>query len=434
MPPHVLSDATDDGPLTGLRVIDAGSFIAAPLTAALLADQGADVVKVEPLGGDPVRYVGAGGERAMSATFLTANRGKRSIALDMSEAEGTELLRDLVHGADVLVHNMPSTLARRLRIDEDSLALRAPNVASCRITAFGDEGPLAGRRGLDPVVQAMAGIASMTGDPEGEPTRCAAPVVDVATAYAAFGAVTTALVGRAAGRRPQPVTLALYDVALMLQGPLIALRSMLGHAPPRMGNGSFALLGDQFATSDGHIALAVWDEERWEALCDTLGIPAVACDPRFATARARAAAYADLRPLIAEAVLRWDATALESRLLEADIACGVTATLDQVAAHPHPLETGVLYEQATCGGLDVQLVGGSLVARGTRRQASTAPPALGAQGREVLREVLGLSADRITDLERRSVVQSPPLFADEGAARVEHPPRQGAPEWPRDVA
>ena len=257
----------------------------------------------------------------------------------------------------------------------------------CHVTAFGEHGPLAGRSALDPVVQAMSGLASVTGEPGGDPLRCGAPIVDVSTALTAASAVCAQLFARERGFAPEPIGVSLYDVALLLVSPLQVLRSLTGETPSRRGNASYAVLGDQFATRDGYIALIVWDDARWGVLCRVLGLDAAARDSRFATVELRLDNYAHLRPLLAAAVARWSATELEAALVAERIPCGVTQGLDAVAVHPHPLATGALYDEPRLAGARAQLTAAPWLLGQRRGRHPLPPPSLGEHTEQVLAEV-----------------------------------------------
>ena len=371
--------------LRGVRVLDAGSFIAAPLAAALLGDWGADVVKLEPLAGDASRGVGDCAAPGMSATFLACNRGKRSIALDYRSASGRAVVRDLAAACDVVIHNLPPAVARRIGLDHPSLLERRADAVLCTVTAFGDDGPYAGRTALDPIIQAMSGLAAATGEPDGAPMRCGAPVIDTATAFAAAAVVLAALHARDGGGVEASVSL--LDVALAAQGPLLATRSLLGEPPPRRGNASYATLGDQLATADGLLAFVVWDDRRWRALCALLDLEAVAEDPRFATNAARCEHQDDLRALLQPRFAARPGRTLERLLLHAGIACAVTQDLDAVVADPHVRASGALVREQRVGGASLDLPAGPARVGHRRPRAPARPPRLGEHTDELLAEL-----------------------------------------------
>jgi len=384
----------DASALSGLRVLDAGSFLAAPYAAMLLADWGADVVKLEPRGGDPVRVVGPQVQPGITPTFAAVNRGKRSLAVDLRSDAGRDVARRLARDSDVVVHNLAPDVAQALGLGGAAIV--------CAVSAFGAAGTYA-RPGLDPVVQAMAGMASLGGDPDGPPMRTAAPVVDIATGLAAAGAILAALAGRGIHGRGAALSISLLDTALALQGPLLALRSVLGEPPPRRGNGSFATLGDQLATRDGHVAFTVWDDERWAALCRILDLADLAADPRLATNDQRVAALPDLGARLSAAAAGWRAADLEAALLEAGIPAAVTRDLDAVAADPELWSSGALYGESR---LDrpMELAGNPVCVDARRPVASRPPPRCGEHSRALLSGRLGFDAARIDALVAAEII------------------------------
>jgi crotonobetainyl-CoA:carnitine CoA-transferase CaiB-like acyl-CoA transferase len=381
---------SDDAPgemLRGLRVLDAGSFIAAPLAAMLLGDWGAEVVKLEPAGGDAARTIGEQAAPGMSSTFVSCNRGKRSVALDLRAPEATATVRRLAATCDIVIHNLPPATARRLGLDHDALMEHRADAVLCTITAFGETGPYAGRAALDPIVQAMAGLAAATGEPAGEPMRCAAPVVDTAAGFAAAAAALAALHAR--GSRGGRVSVSLLDVALVFQGPLLAARSLLGAPPPRRGNASYAVLGDQVATADGLLAFVVWDDRRWAALCDVLGVgETLATDPRFATNDARCAQQEALLSHLREAFARHPGRRLEAQLLAAGVPCAVTQDLDAVVVDEHVVASGAVYDEGRLGAATLTLASSPVRVDGRRPRAPLRPPYLGEHTDELLAGLL----------------------------------------------
>ncbi len=368
-------------PLTGLRVLDAGSFIAAPLAAMLLGDWGAEVIKVEPLGGDASREIGEQAGPGMSSTFVSCNRGKRSVALDLRDPEVTATLSRLARTCDIVVHNLSPATAGRLRLDHGSLLQGREDAILCTVSAFGPDGPYAGRPALDPIVQAMAGMAAATGDPDGMPMRCAAPVIDTAAGFAGAAAALAALHGR--GRGGTCVSVSLLDVALAFQGPLLALRSLLGAPPARRGNGSYAVLGDQLATADGLLAFVVWDTPRWAALCEIVGLDELAGDPRYATNTSRCALQDELRPLLAQAFAQLAGADLEADLLAAGIPCAITLDLDGVVADEHVRASGAVYDEPRLGR-PLTLAAGPVRIAGHHPRSSAPAPSLGQHNDEIL--------------------------------------------------
>jgi len=392
-------------PLAGLRVLDASVFLAGPLACSLLADWGADVVKVEPLSGDPARWMGGPQlTRGITPTFAGGNRGKRALAVDYGSSEGRALVARLAAGCDAVIHNQREDVARRLGIDHASLAQEGSGAVVCTISAFGPQGTYAGRAAIDPMVQAMTGMASLTGPPGGEPMRAGPPVVDVCAGVTAAAATLAALLGRERSGQADPVMVSLFDVGLLCNAGFVALRSAEGRTPPRLGNRSHPLLADQFATADGFVVIAVWDERRWTALCTVLGLEALAADPALASNDARLERYDELRPRLEAAIAPLSAVALREALHEAGVPCAVTADLDAVAADPHVRTSGALYDEPRLGGDPVQMAAGPVQLAGHRTMAELPPPRLGEHTRTVLADWLGASPAGVDALVRSGTV------------------------------
>jgi len=373
--------------LQGVRVLEAGSFIAAPLAAMTLGDWGAEVIKLEPLQGDASRVVGPQAGPGMSATFVSANRGKKSVALDLGAPQSADSVRRLAATCDVIIHNLPVALAARIGLDAETVRVAHPAAVLCTVSAFGEGGPAAGRPGLDPVIQAMAGLAAATGAAGAEPMRCGAPIVDTTTGFAAAAACLAALHRRERTGQGAHVAVSLLDVALALQGPLFALRSLLGEEPPRRGNGSFAVLGDQIAARDGLLAFVVWDDRRWRSLCEVLGLPALAADERYAGNDARCARQDELRPLLAEAFASRGARELEAAFIASGIPCAVTQGLDQVVVDPQVRATGGVYVEPRLDADPLTLAAPPVWLDGARPRAAGAPPRLGEHTAQILSQM-----------------------------------------------
>ena len=366
-------------PLDGVRVLDAATFIAGPLAASLLGDLGADVVKLELGAGDPLRRVGGVTGEDSSASFAYANRGKRGVLLDPADPETAEIVAGLVAAAEIVVHNQRPGPAGRLGLDRAGVVVE--------ITAFGNSGPYAERPALDPIVQAMAGIAALTGEPGGEPRKVAAPVVDVSTAAtAAFGALA-ALRDHERTGEPRRVTVSLYEVGLMLNCSNFAMHSVRGEPLERIGNASHALLADQFAAVDGLVWLAIWDTRQWRRLCELLGLADLAANERFATNDDRVANQEELRPRLEQAIASWLAEELRAALTAAGIPAAITLGLDEVIADPHVRAIGALRTESRLEGPDLTLPAGPIRFEGARPEQERPAPRLGEHTGELIAEL-----------------------------------------------
>lgn len=392
-------------PLTGLRVLDASTFLAGPLCCALLADWGAEVVKVEPPGGDPSRAMGGPPVAAgVTPLFASANRGKRAITVDFASDDGRALIARLAAGSDVVVHNQRDDVAARLGFDPGALAAAGSRAVVCAISAFGPQGTYAGRPGLDAMIQAMTGMSSLTGESDGIPMRAGPQVVDVGAAMAAAGATAAALLGRERSGSVQPVSISLFDVGLLFNGAFVALRAVEGHVPPRLANRSHPLLCDQFAARDGFVVLAVWDRRRWASLCEVLDLPELLADPALADNEGRLRAYERLRPVLQAAIGRWGAVELREALQANGVLCCVTADLDAVAADPHTRTSEAIYAERRLGPDPLELVAGPVRLQGRRAVAERPPPLPGEHSREILAQWLAAGPAEVADLIARGVV------------------------------
>ncbi|MBW8729187.1 MAG: CoA transferase [Inquilinus limosus] len=387
------------GALAGLKVLDLTRVLAGPSATQILGDLGADVVKVERPGvgddtrkwGPPFLQDGDGADTSESAYYLSANRNKRSIAIDFTEGDGRALLRRLVAEADVLVENYKLGDLARYGLGYDDLKDEFPALIYCSITGFGQTGPYAARAGYDYLVQAMGGIMSLTGPVDGEPMKVGVAIADLMTgAYAAVG-ILAALDHRRRTGRGQMVDMALLDtqVAWLSNAGQYYLTS--GVPTPRTGNGHPTIVPYQaFRASDEYLILAVGNDSQFAKFCAVAGRPELAADPRFATNQARVRNREVLVPIIAGLIAEksrghW-LEALEAR----QVPCGPINTIDQVFADPQVVARGMRIEMPHPLAPDpVALIGSPIRLSETPVSYRHAPPVCGADGVEVLRDWLG---------------------------------------------
>jgi crotonobetainyl-CoA:carnitine CoA-transferase CaiB-like acyl-CoA transferase len=295
------------GPLAGIRVVDLSTVLAGPYATMVLADLGADVIKVEPPDGDSTRgwgppWVGDGPSRT-AAYYLAVNRNKRSLRLDLKAPEGSEVLRRLLIEGDVLVENLRTGSLDRMGFGEATLHGLNPRLIHLAISGYGTTGPAAGRPGYDFVIQAVGGLMSITGEPDadgGRPTKVGVAISDVVTGlYAAIG-ILAALIGRGeSGGQRVDVSLLGSTLAVLVNQAQNAF--VTGRAPGRLGNAHPNIVPyETFATADGEVAVGVGSERQWPRFCEAIGAPELAADPRFATNGDRVVHREALRPLIVE--------------------------------------------------------------------------------------------------------------------------------------
>jgi crotonobetainyl-CoA:carnitine CoA-transferase CaiB-like acyl-CoA transferase len=325
------------GALDGLRVVDLSRVLAGPLCTQMLADHGADVVKVEPPAGDETRTFGPPFDASGDAAYFSAvNRGKRSIALDLSKPEGRAIVERLLVDADVLVENfLPGTM-ERWGLGYAALAERHPRLVYCSISGFGDDGPLGGLPGYDAVLQAICGVMSVNGSPQSGAMRLGIPIVDHVTGYVAVTGILMALHERARTGRGQRVEATLFDTGLSLLVPHAANWLQSGRPPTRLGSAHPNIAPyDKFDAGDAEIFLGVGNDGQFRRLCDVLGEPALAHDPRFATNASRVEHRDALRAALEAALATKDAAPLSEALMRAGVPAGVVNSVPEALGLPH---------------------------------------------------------------------------------------------------
>ena len=401
------------GPLAGIRVADCSTVLAGPYCTMLLADLGADVVKVEPPEGDTTRgwgppWVGdeADGTRT-AAYYLAVNRNKRSIRLDLKQEAGREVLRRLLRRSDVLVENQRVGGMERLGFSDDVLRSLNPDLVHLAITGFGTVGPDADKPGYDFVVQALGGLMSITGDPDadgGHPLKVGVAISDVVTGL--FGAISVlaALLGRERSTAPgQRVDVSLLGSTLAVLVNQAQNAFVSGRAPGRLGTAHPNIVPyETFATADGELAIAVGGERQWPKLCAALGVPGLAADPRFATNGDRVERRAELRPLLAERFVARATGEWLGALDEAGIPCGPINDVAAAFASPQAQALGMTVDLDHPVLGTVRQAGIPFVLSATPASVRTPPPLLGEDTRAVLAE-LGYDAAAIDGLAAEGV-------------------------------
>jgi crotonobetainyl-CoA:carnitine CoA-transferase CaiB-like acyl-CoA transferase len=405
------------GPLAGINILDLSRVLAGPWATQMLADLGADVIKVEhPRGGDETRSWGppylkdrAGVDTTESAYFISTNRGKQSLAIDLASVDGQELLRQLASDSDVLVENFKVGGMRKYGLGWDDLAPLNPRLIYCSISGFGQTGPDAQRAGYDAMIQGMGGLMSITGLPDGTPgggpQKVGVAVADLMAGMYAVCAIVAALYEREKSGVGQHIDLALLDtqVAALANQALGFLVS--GKSPGRRGTAHPNIVPYQaFATADGHLMLAIGNDRQFAAFCELVGRGELAQDPRSATNAKRVEHRDTLVPLLSE-LLRSRTTAQWLELLApASIPCGPINDVAQVFAEPQ-----VRHRQLELS-LPHPVAGSAPGVRNPIRYSRTpieylrAPPLLGEHTQEVLAERLGIDASTIEALRRRQVI------------------------------
>ncbi len=401
--------------LAGLRVLDLSRILAGPTATQLLADLGAEVIKIERPGtgddtrgwGPPFQRGADGAEKRASAYFLAANRGKHSVAVNMADPKGQALLRDLAAASDIVIENFkPGDLAR-YGLDYASLNTVNPRLIYCSITGFGQTGPNAHRPGYDFLVQGEGGLMSLTGDPSGEPMKAGVGIADLLCGLYAVVGILAALEARHATGVGQQIDVALMDaqVAMLVNQGVAYL--MDGHAPPRRGNDHPTIVPyGTFPASDGSFILAIGNDTQFARFVAEAGAPGLAADPRFASNAARVENRAVLIPLLG-ALTAGRSTAHWLAACEAiSVPAGPVNDLAQVFASPQVAarEMRVRMARPDLETGEVELIGNPLKLSLTPVAYAKAPPALGADTAAVLTRILGLKAADLARLAAAGVI------------------------------
>jgi len=399
------------GPLHGLRIIDLTSVVSGPLGTMLLADQGADVIKVEPPSGDHTRLV-SNRRGGFSASFLNNNRNKRSVGLDLKKPQGREVLMRLVAGADALVQNFRPGVVERMGVGEAAVRAVRPDIVYVSISGFGAEGPYAAKPVYDPLVQALSGLATVqAGSDEERPRLVRTIIPDKLTGYTAAQAITAALLARERTGVGQHVRLSMLEsVVHFLWHSDMGSQTFVGDERPQAEAQSFIDL--IYETADGYISVAVQSDRQWQALCHALGHPEWLDDPRFASVALRQENI-DARLGLTQEVLASNTSAHWLEVLEAaDVPCVPVLKRSEMIHHPQVQATGIVVE------LDHPCAGRLRQARPAATFSATpverlrGAPALGEHNAEVLAEA-GFDADEIERLAAAGVLAS--ATAQDGA-------------------
>jgi formyl-CoA transferase/CoA:oxalate CoA-transferase len=393
-------------PLSGIRVVDLTRILAGPYCTQALADAGADVLKIEEPGkGDDTRGWGPPFVRGESTYFLSVNRGKRSLTLNLKHDEGRRILRRLVDEADVLVENFRPGTLDRLGFSWEAVHARNPRLVYASVSGYGPDGPWGGRPGYDAVAQGEGGMMSITGTPEGPPTRVGASVADVLAGMNAFQGILLALARRQKTGEGAQVDVSLLESVLALLAYHNAAYLLAGEVPVRLGNRHPSLAPyETFEAADGHLIVAVGNDALWRSFCGVAERPDLAAAPEFQTNALRVRNYEALRARLAPLLRSRPAADWLSGLEKAGVPCGrvrsVAEALDseQVAARGLLLDV----EHPTLGR--GRYVGSPIHLEGAGRGSRRPPPRLGEHTGEVLAERLGLAPEEIEELRRQNVV------------------------------
>ncbi len=397
------------GPLSGIRVLDLSRVLAGPWASQMLADFGAEVIKIEKPGeGDDTRGWGppfvqnADGLDGDAAYFQSANRGKQSVAIDMATAEGQSLIKALAAKSDVVLENFKVGGLKKYGLDYETLKATNPRLIYCSITGFGQSGPYANRAGYDFMIQGMAGVMSITGEPDGQPMKMGVAFADVFAGLHAVIGIEAALFHRERTGQGQYIDISLLDsqVAVLANQALNYLVG--GKVPKRLGNAHPNIVPYQtFETADGHMIVAVGNDRQFTEYCRIIGVEV---DGKFATNRGRVEHRAELIPLLAPAMKKQSTAEWVAAFEDASVPCGPINSIDQVFDNEQVKARGLQLALTREDGVEVPSVANPVVFSQTPNGYARPSPKLGQDTATTLRDLLGLAPGAIEELKLKGII------------------------------
>ncbi|WP_378941151.1 CaiB/BaiF CoA transferase family protein [Mesorhizobium sp. ANAO-SY3R2] len=401
------------GILSGIRVLDLTQNVAGPFCTQVLADFGAEVIKVErPQGGDDTRAwlpPEIGGE---SATFLALNRGKKSLAIDLSDPRGQEIVIRLAQEVDVLIHSLRPASAEKMGLGYEELEKHNPSLVYCAISAFGEKGPLRDLPGYDPLIQAFSGIMSVTGNEGDAPVRVSVSLVDMGTGMWSAIGILAALIGRGETGLGTKVEASLLDTGLSWMSVPIAGFLATGKTPQKLGSAmAMAAPYQLFRTLDGYVFIGAGNDRLFARVCQALDATELACDPKYATNRQRVAARSLLQEDIESFTQKRTTADLVAALRAVGAPCSELNELPDVLAHPQVAASEMILPLPTSNAADHRVVGTPLRLAGRRLAESGPPPKLGHETRAILTD-LGIGEQELDTLIGDGVVAQHTTLAE----------------------
>lgn len=393
LPPHPVHP----GALSGLRVIDLSHVLAGPMCTQMFGDHGAEVVKIEPPGGEVSRKMGPTyNEHGFSSHYFSVNRNKRAISLDLTRPEGRDVLLKLLEDADVIIDNFKPGTMRAFGLDYGTvLAPRFPRLIAAHVSGFGENGPLGGLIGMDPSAQAMCGLMSWQGEPDGPPMRVASSIVDIITGFYTASGILMALYERQKSGLGQEIEVALFDASFLLTHPFTADWFMSGKEPARIGNRHpSGAPYNVYRCRNGYVMLCCANDKQFRILCDVLGRPEMADDPRFKEVGERFRNQDAIDVEINALCATRDKNDIALTLLKAGVPAGAVLSIGEALSHPQVAARELVIEDPSIG---FRTVGTPIKMSRTPGGLHQRPARFGEHNRVVLREA-GFSDDEIDAL------------------------------------
>ena len=393
------------GPIEGVRILDLTRVLAGPFATQLLADLGAEVWKVERPGeGDETRHIPPQ-DHGESHYFLSVNRNKKSLAIDLKNPAGRDLVLDLARHTDVVVENFRPGVTGRLGLDYEAVRAVNSEVIYCSISAFGQSGPLSGRSAFDVAMQAMGGGMSVTGEPGGKPMRMGLPMADLGTGLFAVVGVLAAIADRQRTGKGQLVDVAMFDSMIGLLSQFAGRYFMTGEDTEPVGSGHPSIVPyGAYETSDGYIVIANLGEAFWPKIARALGRPELGLDERYRTNAGRLQHRAELEAIVSAAVRQRTTAEWEAVFETDDVPHAPVMKPSQILSHPQTLARGMVTHASHPLLGEIALTGRPIFFPRYQGGQPDPPPLLGQHTDSVLGEVLGLSAERLAALRSEGVI------------------------------
>ncbi len=392
-------------PLDDLFILDLSRVLSGPVCTMLLGDLGAEVLKVEPVPlGDDSRQWGPPFIGGISTYFLSVNRNKKSLGLNLKANEGREILWKLIERADVLLENFRPGVLAKLGFGYEAVSARNPRLVYCSISGFGQTGPYRDRAGYDVIAQGESGVMDLTGDPDGPPQKLGASLADIVTGMFAFQGIAVSLLARHRTGTGQHVDVSLLDsmVSTLTYQSLIYLTT--GRSPKRMGTRHPSIVPyEAFHAKDGFVNIAVANEKQWANFCAVLGLSEIATDPRFTSMRGRVANYDELKPILDNAIGALSRSEVIARLTGVGVPAGPINTVGEIMEDPHIHAREMIVELTHPDYGPLRVLGLPIKLSATPGAVDKAPPRFGEHNREVL-DKLGYSSEQIGDMLKRGVI------------------------------
>jgi crotonobetainyl-CoA:carnitine CoA-transferase CaiB-like acyl-CoA transferase len=392
-------------PLAGIRVADFSKVLAGPLCAQYMADMGAEVIKVEAVGtGDDTRGWPPFREKGVGAVFISANRGKRSIAVDLKTEKGREVAHRLAATCDVAIESFGTGVAERLGIDRETLTSVNPRLIHCSISGFGRSGPMKDAPGYDVILQAFSGIMALTGEPGGGYVRSPISPIDQMTGIHALSGILAALFDRDRTGRASHIEVSLFETATAVLGYNLQSFWEKGYQPVRCGSSHESLCPYQaFDAADGPVMIGVANDALWQKFCAIAGLDAIKDDPKFRTNAARVANREETLAHVKEALALKPVAFWDEELAKVRVPCAPINDLRTLVEHPHTKSSDIILDFTEAGEKGLKAVAHPVRFAGQARRVGLPPPRLGQHTAELMAE-LGWAEDEIADLRQSGIV------------------------------